>query len=143
MDMSGMTMDASAMHMVFFSSTNTPLFSKQWTPNSAGAYAGTCIFLIILAFLYRGLFTLKSYLEHRWLVAAMNRRFIVVADRTPRAEQIARDDDSKTGILTTNGVEENVRLVQQNIGLVQPWRFSVDLPRSCLVAVMVGIGYLL
>jgi copper transporter 1 len=43
------------MAMNFFTSTSTPLFSKAWTPNGAGQYAGTCIFLIALATIFRAL----------------------------------------------------------------------------------------
>ena len=41
--------------MTFFTSTNTPLFSTAWTPDSTGQYAGTCIFLIALAATFRAL----------------------------------------------------------------------------------------
>ncbi|OCK84745.1 putative Ctr copper transporter [Lepidopterella palustris CBS 459.81] len=136
-------MDASQMSMTFFASTTTPLFSSQWTPKSAGAYAGTCIFLIILAFLLRGTLTLKHFLEHKWLEQAKRRRYVVVADRTPISERISSDADSKTAVLTVNGVEESVKVVHSPIPQVQPWRFSVDLPRAALVTIMGGVGYLL
>ncbi|OCL11480.1 hypothetical protein AOQ84DRAFT_287144 [Glonium stellatum] len=136
-------MDASDMSMTFFTSTVTPLFSSQWTPKSAGAYAGTCIFLIVLATLYRGTFTLKNYLEHKWLEKAMKRRYVVVAGKTPLAERISSDTDSKTVVLTANGVEENVKVVQSPVRHVQPWRFSVDVPRAFLAVVTGGVGYLL
>lgn len=129
--------------MVFFSATNTPLYSNMWTPSSAGAYAGTCIFLIILAIVYRGGYTFKDYLEHKWHEAALQRKYVVVADKTPISERVAADTDSKTGILTTNGVEESVRVVQAPARHTQPWRFSVDLPRAALVMVNAGVGYLL
>lgn len=29
------------------------------------------------------------------------------------------------------------------VKVAQPWRWSVDLPRACLVTVMSGVGYLL
>ena len=58
--MSGM-MDMSQMMMTFFTSTETPLYSEKWTPSGAGQYAGTCIFLIVLAFVFRGLLALKGF----------------------------------------------------------------------------------
>ena len=131
------------MIMTFFSATNTPLYSTGWTPTSAGAYAGTCIFLIILAILYRGGYALKDHLENKWLAAALKRKYVVVADKTPIAERVSADTDSKTGILTANGVEENVRMVAAPVSHTQPWRFSVDLPRAGLTTVNAGIGYLL
>lgn len=137
------TTSGSHMTMVFFSATNTPLYSDMWTPSSAGAYAGTCIFLILLAIVYRGGYALKDYLENKWLASALKRKYVVVADKTPISEQVASDSDSKTGILTTNGVEETVRVVQAPVSHTQPWRFSVDLPRAALMTVNAGVGYLL
>ncbi|KAL5118440.1 hypothetical protein ACEQ8H_003616 [Pleosporales sp. CAS-2024a] len=53
---SGMAM---AMDMTFFTSSKTPLFSTAWTPTSAGQYAGTCIFLIIFAAIFRALLAIR------------------------------------------------------------------------------------
>ncbi|KAJ9666688.1 hypothetical protein H2201_003092 [Coniosporium apollinis] len=140
---SSTTMDAADMRMVFFNAANTPLFSTQWTPTTTGQYAGTCIFLIILSVLYRASFALKHLLEKRWSEQAYRRRYVVVADKVPEAERVRASDDSKLAVLSANGVEENVRMVHAPVHAVQPWRFSVDLPRALLVTVMVGIGYLL
>lgn len=93
--------------------------------------------------MYRGGYTFKDYLEHKWHEAALQRKYVVVADKTPISERVAADTDSKTGILTTNGVEESVRVVQAPARHTQPWRFSVDLPRAALVMVNAGVGYLL
>jgi hypothetical protein len=141
--MGGMTMSASEMSMTFFTSSSTPLYSTQWTPKSTGAYAGTCIFIILLAALYRGSFKLLAFLEHRWLESAMKRRYVVVADKTPISECVSSDTDSKTAVLSANGVEENVRVVQSPMQHVQPWRFSVDLPRALIYTCIAGVGYLL
>lgn len=131
------------MQMEFFNAENTPLYSSGWTPSSTGAYAGTCIFLIVLAILFRSLFAAKHILEARWADQAYNRRYVVVAAKQPKSEQYQSDADSKTGVLTANGVEENVKVVHRPTHAVQPWRFSVDLPRSALVVLIAGIGYLL
>jgi len=140
---SSMTMDASSMTMAFFNSEHTPLYSKGWAPSTTAGYAGTCIFLIILTLIYRSLFAVKHILEQRWQDKAWQRRYVVVAEKQPVAEQARTDPSLKTGILTANGVEENVMIVHRPARGTQPWRFSVDLPRSLLVTVMAGIGYLL
>ncbi|KAF1925432.1 low affinity copper transporter [Didymella exigua CBS 183.55] len=147
MDMSGMDMGSTTsshtgMTMTFFTATNTPLYSEAWTPQNAGQYAGTCIFLIILAITLRGIFTARSFLETKALEAAMKRRYVVVAGEKTIAEQV-NDASSMTGILTSNGMEENVRIVSAPAKLIQPWRFSVDLPRAGLMMVATGVGYLL
>lgn len=130
------------MNMAFFTATNTPLYSESWTPTSAGAYAGTCIFLIILAIILRAVFTAKSYLEAKAIESAMKRRYVVV-EGEGGVEKIVSDANSTTGILTTNGIAENVRIVQAPVKHIQPWRFSVDLPRAALMTVAAAIGYLL
>jgi copper transporter 1 len=142
MDMGDMSM-SSGMVMGFFTATNTPLYSASWTPSSAGAYAGTCIFLIILSILFRVIFTAKTYLEVKAVESALKRRYVVVAGEKAVVDKIVDDASSMTGVLTTNGVEEHVRVVSAPVSHIQPWRFSVDLPRALLMTVATGVGYLL
>jgi len=97
----------------------------------------------MLAIANRLLMSLKHYIEARWKDQAWNRRFIVVANRTPLAERIEKDSGVKQGILTANGVEENVRVVHAATRGAQPWRFSTDLPRAALVTALAGLTYLL
>jgi copper transporter 1 len=47
------------MAMTFFTSTNSPLYSISWMPESKKSYAGTCIFLIVLAAILRGLLAIR------------------------------------------------------------------------------------
>ena len=144
--MEGMSNDSSTsmgMNMYFFTSTTTPLYSHAWTPASAGAYAGTCIFLIILAILLRALITTKTYLDYRALQSAMKRRYVVTADQQTVTDKAFNDANSMTGILTTNGLQENVRIVEAPARHVQPFRFSVDLPRAVIMTLAAGVGYLL
>lgn len=152
MDMSGMDMDMGSsssghmsmgMNMAFFTSTTTSLYSEAWTPSSAGAYAGTCIFLIILAIILRALFTAKTFLEYRALESALKRRYVVTADQQTATDKAFNDANSMTGILTTNGLQENVRIVEAPARHIQPFRFSVDLPRAVIMTAAAGVGYLL
>lgn len=142
--MSGMETEShSMMQMAFFTATNTPLYSESWTPQNAGQYAGTCIFLIVLAITLRAIFTAKSFLEAKAMASALKRRYVVVAGEKTIADQGLNDSSSMTGILTTNGVQEDVRIVSAPIKHTQPWRFSVDLPRALLMTVAAAVGYLL
>ena len=148
MDMEPSSSASSSMSMTmstfFFTSTSTPLYSKAWTPSSAGAYAGTCIFLIILAIILRALITAKAFLEYRALESALKRRYVVTADQQTVSEKAFNDDtNSLTGILTTNGLQENVRIVEAPTRHIQPFRFSVDLPRALILTAAAGVGYLL
>ncbi|KAK7549291.1 low affinity copper transporter [Phyllosticta citricarpa] len=137
------TMDVSAMRMTFFASSNTPLYSDQWTPHTVGQYAATCIFLIALAVAWRALFAAKAIVEERWLAQALQRHYVVVAGQTPESERIKQDASSSPGTLMVNGVEQKVMVTQQQIKGPQPWRFSVDLPRALLATVIAGVGWLL
>ena len=136
---------------VFQTSIATALFSAAWTPTTTGAYAGTCIFLIVLATLFRGLLALKSWQERRWLDAEMARRYVVVQGKAPLAEALARDPAAKgaTMVLSENGVEENVVVVGNRgavaaaAGRARPWRLSVDPARAAVDTVVAGVGYLL
>jgi len=136
-------MSISMMSMSFFASTTTPLYSLAWTPTSVGGYAGTCIFLIILATIFRCLIAFKAWKETQWLDAEFNRRYVTVAGKPPKSERIASDTDSKRLILTENGVEEDVMVVKKRSMGVRPWRISTDPVRAALDTVIAGVGYLL
>ena len=119
----------SGMMATLFTSTTTPLYSTSWTPATTGQYAGTCIFIIILAIIFRALFSYRSIQEHRWRNVEAMRRPILVAGKM-------QDDDP-------------TRLDEKDIGAgnrkgrSRPWRISTDVPRATLDTVIVGVGYLL
>lgn len=137
-------MSMSMMDMVFFGSNRTPLYSSGWAPRSTGSYAGTCIFLVILAVIFRGLFAGKYILEHRWLDQQLNRRYVTVRGIPTEEERINADQEGKNMVLRSErGVEERVRVVRSHVRTVTPWRLSVDLPRAAYVTVTAGVGYLL
>lgn len=141
-----MSDDSSSMHMimVFTTSTNTPLYSDSWTPQSAGAYAGTCIFLLLLAMIMRSLFAVKTICEQRWSGAARKRRFVLVKGQSTEAGRIDQDPDSKFGsLVTAQGVAENVKVIQARSRGVLPFRLSVDVPRAILTTIIAGVSYLL
>lgn len=132
------------MSMFFTTGTGAALYSENWVPSSTGAYAGTCIFLILLAIMLRALFAAKSLLEQRWAAQARNRRFVVVKGQQPASERIESDPDAKIGsFVSANGVEERVKYVQTHGHRALPFRLSVDVPRAGLVTVMAGVSYLL
>ncbi|KAJ5952937.1 Ctr copper transporter [Penicillium vulpinum] len=134
----------SYMNMVFKNDHNTPLFSNTWTPSSSGSFAGTCIFLIILAIIDRCLIAFKSTMERHWLATHLNRRYVTVVGRNTEASNIESDPDAKlASLITAHGVEESVKVVHNVSHGPMPWRFSVDLPRALLFLCIVGISYLL
>lgn len=133
-----------AMKMVFQNSHTTPLYSDAWTPSTNGQYAGTCIFLIILAIILRCLLAFKALLEQRWVNTAYSRRYVVVSGQTPESERVKENPNANTGsLITAQGVEENVKIIHKSANSPIPWRFSVDIPRAILVMIISGVGYLL
>jgi hypothetical protein len=142
----GSTSGSSSSHMmmsVFQNDMATPLYSEGWTPTTAGAYAGTIIFLIFLAIFMRVLIAGKAWAEARWLDAEMKRRYVAVQGKLPLAEQVSQDSLSKKMTLTANGVEEEVMVVQKNKQHLRPWRLTVDPLRALLDTSIAGVGYLL
>lgn len=131
------------MTMVFQTETRTPLYSSAWTPESASSYAGTCIFLVILAIIGRCLIAFKSIQEARWLDQEAQRRYVAVNGKTPLSEQMATSSESKRLTLSENGLEETVVVVERRRAVTRPWRFSVDPLRALLDTAIVGVGYLL
>lgn len=65
-------MGMNSMAMVFFTSSTTPLYAWAWTPSSLGQYAGTCIFLIAFAAMFRALLALRTHYYD--IVAAVRAR---------------------------------------------------------------------
>ena len=137
--------DSMVMTMMAIFQTNiaTSLFSTLWTPANVGAYAGTCIFLIVLATIMRGLLAVKGWTEERWLDRELKRRYVVVQGRPALSDGLARDSLSKRMVLSENGVEEDVMVVEKHKYHQRPWRFSVDPVRALLDTIIAGVGYLL
>ena len=69
--------------------------------------------------------------------------FPILVGRTTEAGRIDQDPDAKTGaLITVNGVEENVKVVQAKGGFM-PFRLSVDFPRAALTTLIAAVAYLL
>ena len=111
-----------------FASTSTPLYSAQWTPSTTGQYAGTCIFIITLAAIFRGLFSYRTVQEQKWRDVDLKRRQVIVSGKK---------------------VDEGDGLDEKDIGAgnrkrrSKPWRISTDVPRASLDTIIAGVGYLL
>jgi copper transporter 1 len=117
--MSGMDMghESTGMTMVFFTATDTPLYSSAWTPTTVGQYAGICVFLIALSIIFRGLIALRCNALTLW---AMWRR---------------RQD---TGILRLETDDFDGKKASQ-----RPWRINEAAAIAILDMVLVGVSYLL
>ncbi|KAH6647000.1 Ctr copper transporter [Truncatella angustata] len=143
MDSSSTSSTSMMMMAVFQNTMATPLYSTAWTPNGVGTYAATCIFLIVLGAVMRGLLAAKTVQESRWLDRELNRRFVAVQGKLPAAEQVSSDSLAKRMTLTENGVEENVMVVGKKGLVARPWRLSVDPIRAVIDTIIAGVGYLL
>ncbi|TVY49721.1 hypothetical protein LOCC1_G000249 [Lachnellula occidentalis] len=136
-------MSMSMMSMTFFTSTMTPIYSATWAPKSTGQYAGTCIFLILLATIFRALLAVKAWKETAWMDAEFNRRYVTVAGKESMPKRISSDSDSKRMILSENGVEEDVVVVKKRKVCTRPWRITTDPVRAAMDTIIAGVGYLL
>lgn len=151
MDMShgGSSDGMSMMPMTFFTSNATPLYSLAWTPYSDGSYAGTCIFLVVLALLLRCLMALKSILEmYVWqsafaAAAAGGSWHGLPGESNQHHHQGAGGDEAK-GMQVGEGVAEARGGLLRRVRLgTPPWRLKVDGVRAVLDVIVVGVGYLL
>jgi hypothetical protein len=136
-------MGMESMYMTFFNSLTTSLYSRMWTPSNVGQYAATCIFLVILGTVFRGLLAVKAWKESAWLDAEFNRRYVAVQGRGPLSERIGSNMESKRMTLHENGVEEEVMVVKKKGVAIRPWRLSVDPLRAVMDTIIAGVGYLL
>lgn len=115
--MPGMSSDtsdhsSSSMAMTFYTSTSTPLFSSLWTPATPSAYAGSCIFLILLAAIFRALLAFKARQETQWLDRDLARRYVAVQGRPAKAEGIR---DAEAGRRSSGGDEEALRDAEADV----------------------------
>ncbi|KAH7410354.1 Ctr copper transporter [Phaeosphaeria sp. MPI-PUGE-AT-0046c] len=103
------------MAMTFFTSTTTPLYSTSWTPTTTGQYAGTCIFLITLAAIFRALLAVRLNLIP--ILAAFGRQR-AGRNMYPFAET-------------------------SKVAAPRPWRADEAVTLGFMDVVLGGIGYLL
>lgn len=128
--MDGEVMTSEDMAMVFFKSMVTPLYSLAWTPSSTHAYAGTCIFLLVLAVIHRALITLRS----------------LAFDGNPNLVARAHDRSDKDSLISERVRPPRVGNLGQQLREKRarhPFLVSVELGRSLLEVFIGGVGYLL
>jgi solute carrier family 31 (copper transporter), member 1 len=103
------------MEMVFFTAHTTPLYSSAWTPRTIGQYAGTCIFLIVLSIIFRGLIAIRCNFQALLLRGVRHRDTSLL--RTD-------DDDDKAAPQ-------------------KPWCVNDAALRAVLDTILAGVSYLL
>lgn len=148
--------------MTFFNSLSTPLLWSSWQPSNAGAYAGTCLFLIALGTTWRVMVALKPILEQTlWRCESSQHAELGSVSVVPDSEQQHHrhsilllekrndDDDDDDGndnkpwemeTFLPSGVRPVGRVVRTR------WRGATLTTRSCRAVyevAMSGIGYLL
>jgi hypothetical protein len=130
---------------IFINSYTTPLYSSRWTPASAGHYAATCIFLVILAIAGRGLVASKGLLEQRWKAAALSRQRTALAAKSTESEAFATSGlDTKMGTASTarRVDQDNERDTGVSINPA-PFQPMVDVSRALIFTVITGVSFLL
>jgi solute carrier family 31 (copper transporter), member 1 len=111
------------MDMIFHQSVTTPLFSAAWAPAGQASYAGTCVFLIVLA------------LVHRILQAAIH---TVLRSTRP-------SNDTGSAYVATD-VEGKRSALARQLGTewhMHPFELGTEIVRGLIDVFVDGIGYLL
>ena len=79
-------MSTANMPMTFFTSTTTPLYTSAWTPKTPAQYAMTCLFLVLLCVVFRGLLAARGNMP--WLLA-----FVSPKKGTPEEVSCCAEED--------------------------------------------------
>lgn len=127
---------------MFSTGPGTPLYSPTWIPVSQGNYAGTCIFLVVLAFIFRALVSLRSVLKRRGIEADLNIGYTIISKRLSK-KGTNSDPPSAQSPLKEDAEEETVRLVRRPVKVVRPWRLTTGGLRAVVDVVTAGVVYLL
>ncbi|UZP39098.1 hypothetical protein NXS19_006914 [Fusarium pseudograminearum] len=101
------------MNMVFFTSTKTLLWAKDFAPTTTGQYAGVCIFLIAFATIFRMLLALRV-------------NFYSIRDGLKRRRT--------KGLLAAHQIGETGQ---------RPWRANEAMMLGVIDVVIAGVSYLL
>ncbi|CAG9975591.1 unnamed protein product [Clonostachys byssicola] len=128
-----MMMSMADMTMTFFDSIKTPLFSNAWAPTTTGQYAGTCIFLIFLAGIFRVLIAFRPVLE----ASVWRGSRSVVGTHSPG------EDADKSGLPRYPSQYGWITFRSELRRRWTGWRASAATGRACYELVIAGIGYLL
>ncbi|KAJ5918349.1 hypothetical protein N7454_010724 [Penicillium verhagenii] len=128
MDMdSSMSMSMSDMSMTFFTSFKTPLYADDWTPTSKGTYAGTCIFLIVLAIILRVLIAVRPVLEGRLWTDGISHG----------SEPLIGEHD---GGKQVSGAQQSIQEIGRRWSR---WRVNPAAGRATFELILAGVAYLL
>ncbi|KAJ5772276.1 hypothetical protein N7520_002805 [Penicillium odoratum] len=122
-----MSMSMSDMSMTFFTSFKTPLYSEDWTPTSKGTYAGTCIFLIVLAVILRVLIAVRPVLEGRLWTDGISHG----------SEPLIGEHDRQKHI---SGVQKSFQELGRRWSR---WRVNPAAGRATFELILAGVAYLL
>ncbi|KAI2469992.1 Ctr copper transporter family-domain-containing protein [Annulohypoxylon bovei var. microspora] len=125
-------MDDSPMVMTFFVSSTTSLFSKAWTPTTSAQYAGTCIFLVVLAVFMRFMLALKPVLEKSLWNTAVGPGGELIPD-----EEAGYQKEDTTTRSPLRRVYGDIRKRWA------AWRLKTSLSRASFELSLATIGYLL
>ena len=138
-----MDMSSTSMASVFFTSTTTPLYSNSWSPSNIGQYAGTCIFLILLATIFRTLFALRAVQERKWQLVESSRQYNIAGVENKEKEEEEKEEDSRGSVSSRTSDDGCIKVIKKETVGVRPWRITQDVPRACVDVVIAGVGYML
>ncbi|KZL77843.1 low affinity copper transporter, partial [Colletotrichum tofieldiae] len=130
MSSGSMSMSMADMAMTFFEAVKTPLYSDAWTPGNEGQYAGTCIFLVVLASILRLLLAVKPVLEERFWRNLPTYDTDKDAESSPYVESV---EPGKAGVVVRKDFVERWK----------GWRAGAAAARATYEVIIGGIGYLL
>ncbi|KAH9958117.1 Ctr copper transporter family-domain-containing protein [Russula dissimulans] len=140
MDMDqGMDMNMGNMIMYFHFTLGDNLWFFGWAPRSAGAMAGACIGLLILAMVERWLVAMRGVMEGHWRTRAL-----IALSNELNASVVATSRDECTKPSSKDATPLAAALPRPNLPWHQtpPFIVAYDIPRGIMQLVVASINVL-
>ncbi|KAH6646583.1 Ctr copper transporter family-domain-containing protein [Truncatella angustata] len=142
-NMSNMTISPmEPMAMTFFSSQNTSLFSQAWTPSTTASYIATCIFLLLLGAVMRGMLAIKPVIENAiWKLQSKKHEMLLSEeDCSEGIDYMKHHGHIRDGDVAIGGL---YGILQGMVKRWRPWRFKPSVSRALYETLLSITGYLL
>jgi len=136
-----MTMLGSMIPWLHFSGGDN-LFFKTWAPSSAGAIAGACIGLVVLAILERGISGIRNVIAGNWKKSALA---MLARDVEPSPDSSSTCHEKSPDIAEEASSVKDAPSLKQGrpARTLPPFIASHDIPRGVLFALQALLGYVL
>ncbi|KAI0277560.1 Ctr copper transporter family-domain-containing protein [Russula aff. rugulosa BPL654] len=133
----GMSMNMGNMIMYLHFKIGDNLWFYGWAPGTAGAMAGACIGLFMLAMAERWLVAMRGVMEEHWSMRAQ----IALSNKLNKTSTVAASTPSEER--TNPSLSDAAQSRLWHHAQTPPFIFAHDIPRGILQIVIASINFLL